>query len=112
MEEAPPPTEAPLPPVVSWFAPWRWFAHWKPWKRWTVLVVMLFVGYIESPVIVIPLVNHLIDFSPSLRAFDTWIEGGMGIVYAPLGILVTFVPALSELLEVQAEWVESTFTSI
>jgi hypothetical protein len=34
---------APIPPRLQWFAPWRW----TPWKRWTtcILLLVVFVGY-------------------------------------------------------------------
>ncbi len=89
------PSSTTVPPVVSWFAPWRWFAHWKPWKRWTAVVVVLLGGYIEAPVMIVATVNLTgFDGSSTSPAVMESLAFGYHTVFFP----IIFAAELSEVI--------------
>jgi hypothetical protein len=72
-------TTAPMPSSARWFMPWRWLSHWALWKRWTLFVVVMLAGYIETPVVVDPLFSQ--TSSPLIDALGPYFE----IVYFLIG---------------------------
>src|SRR5262245_51919537 len=82
-------TDPPLPPRVAWFAPWRWFAHWRPWKRWTLVVVVLLVGYLVSAIVVGPVLQRAMPNLPGP------VEWSLNFVYIPIGFAAEFIPGVN-----------------
>jgi hypothetical protein len=98
-----PPTEAPLPRSVSWFAPWWWFRHWTPWKRWTLLVGLLLAGYVEMPVVLDPLISQ--TSSPLIDA----VEPVLRIVCFPIGYAYEHFAVVKRFYDPQLALVEAVF---
>lgn len=86
---------------MTWFAPWRWFAGIRPWKKWTIAVIVLLIWYIESPIVIVPIMNR-----SSIPLGEQFIQG----IYAPLIACYEVSPAVHVFYDTQFEAVDETLT--
>lgn len=110
MEPTPSPAEAPLPRSVSRFAPWRWFRSWS-WRQRGLFAVALLVVYVESAVVMLPLLHRLIARHPIRGTLPTALAHGVEFFYMPLGLLAV-IPGVVPLLEAQANFVDTVLVAI
>jgi hypothetical protein len=96
----------PLPPRHAWFAPWRWCSHWRPWKRWTLLAVIMLspVMYLLSDVPVWYALHKAGIF------YDRRVHALYDVVYAPsYWYEQRFPTPVLGIRQLQDDWLVATF---
>lgn len=106
--------ETPLPPCIRRFAPWTWLAHWRPWKRWTLVVGTLLLGYVLSPIVVVPVLNRslIAPISPAAPNSPPLVMWVVGEMYLPIGWAADNIPAVQWFYDTSFDAVDAAINAV
>ncbi len=93
--------ERPWPRFVAIFSPWRWFGQMRPWKRWVLLTVVVVAGYIESPMLLTPMLTY--------HPVATHLHPIFEVIWYPLQCAYDTSPAVHAFYNFQADILEDLF---
>ncbi len=101
------PAEAPLPSVVTRFAPWRVFSRMSRTKRWILCVLVPLLVYIELPVFFVPLLEKR-----SIPGLPAYLSGGIMKSFWPLKWCFDNIPGVQSFYTIQFEIIDYVLTNL